>query len=139
MTLIINEVTGNVQKPSSSASTYKPDQLIAGRVPQVTDNATLVSGVGAIKRGTVLGVISASGKYTVSATASTDGSEVPTAILVDDADSTSGDVTIGVYELGEFNMNAITIGTGWSLSTIKSPLRSKGIYLKPSVIAADPS
>ena len=139
MTLVVADVRNNPSTPSVSAKTYKPDQLIAGRLPQITDSVILISGSGVVIRGTVLGVITASGKYAVSTTAATDGSQNPAAVLVDDYDATSADVSVGVYEMGEFNERALTIGAGWTIAALKPLLRLRGIYLKHSVSAADPT
>ncbi len=55
------------------------------------DNATLVSGAGALNAGTVLGKITASGKYTLLAPGASDGSQTAAAILYDYTDATSAD------------------------------------------------
>lgn len=56
------------------------------------DNITMASGHGIVQAGTVLGKITASGKYAPSAGGS-DGSEDAAAILFDDADTRSGDAS----------------------------------------------
>ncbi len=55
------------------------------------DKATLISGQN-LMPGTVLGKITASGKYTQHDDAATDGSEVADAILYDSTDATSADM-----------------------------------------------
>lgn len=64
------------------SSVFVPDRLIAGTLQLVTDTRFVTGGV--YKRGTVLGMITASGKYTASVKTAADGSETPAAILVDD-------------------------------------------------------
>ncbi|SMF48021.1 Bacteriophage lambda head decoration protein D [Azospirillum oryzae] len=125
-------------QPGVTSDVFTPDQLIAGRFPLVTDTVTLVSGQN-LARGAVLGKITASGKYTLSLSASSDGSQVPSAILADAVDASGGDKLAGVYLAGEFNTNALTIGTGHTAASIKDTLRDAGIYLKTAVSAADPS
>lgn len=89
----------NAFAPGMKSSAFVPDQLIAGTLQLVTDTGTITGGV--YKRGTVLGMITASGKYTVSVKTATDGSETPAAILVDDVDvSTHGDQSGGLYLMG---------------------------------------
>ena len=135
-------IYANPATPGIATEIFIPDQLIAGNLQLVTETVTLVSGAGALARGTVLGKITASGKYTKSATASSDGSQTPVAILADAADSTSGDVLCGVYLMGEFNSNALTLGTGWTTATVAAALRASGIFVKTlatDLSNADPS
>lgn len=80
-----------------------------------------------------------SGQYVLASAAAVDGSEVPVAVLADDADPTSGVVNGGVYLMGEFNVNAMTFGNGISIPYAKTALRPFGIFLKTAVLASDPS
>jgi hypothetical protein len=129
-------------QPGMASDAFIPDQLVAGDLKIVTDTITIVSGAGALKRGTVLGKITASGKYTTALAASEDGSETPAAILVDDVDATSADATGGIYKQIEVNGNALILGTGITLTAAKSALESDAstnIYVKTPVSAADPT
>lgn len=118
------------------AETYTPDNLIAGETQTVCDIVTIASGGTALKRGAVLGKITASGKYILSLSAAADGSQTPYAILAEDCDPSAADVTnVAVYAKGEFNENALTFGTGHTVVTVKAPLRDAGIYTKTSVKA----
>ncbi|HDR8944316.1 TPA: head decoration protein [Burkholderia vietnamiensis] len=137
MTLPVTQVGENPQVPSISAQTFVPDQLIAGPKQIVTRNATITGGPYA--RGTVLGIITASGKLTIATSAASDGSQNPAAILADYADGSAADVTAGVFLEGEFNINAITLGAGITSTAARDALRPLGIHLKTSVTAADPS
>ena len=137
MTLNVSNIGDNPQQPGISAETYVPDQLIAGNLKLVTDSVTITGG--AFKRGTVMGVITASGKYTQALAASTDGSQTPAAILADDSDASAGDVTGGVYLMAEVNGNALILGTGITLPAANKALRPLGIFIKNSVSAADPT
>ncbi|TWA75639.1 bacteriophage lambda head decoration protein D [Azospirillum brasilense] len=138
MSLSISTIGDNASTPGVRAETYVPDQLIAGRFPLVTDTVTLAAGQN-LPRGAVLGVITATGKFKLSAAASTDGSQTPTAILVDGVNATNGDTLAGVYLTGEFNQRAVTFGAGHSVSSTKEALRLREIFLKSSVSADDPS
>ncbi|VVE06752.1 head decoration protein [Pandoraea sputorum] len=137
MTLTVTQAGENTQVPSITAQTFIPDQLIAGPKQIVTRNGTLTGGP--FVRGTVLGKITDSGKYTIALSASTDGSQTPTAVLADNADGSAADVVAGVFLEGEFNSNAVTLGTGITLAAAQDALRPLGIHLKSSVSAADPS
>jgi len=109
---------------------YEPDNLIAGETHLVTDAVTIAAGDD-LKRGAVLGKVTADGKYKLSASGATDGSETPTAVLAEDAAAASADVAnAAIYIKGEFNANALTFGTGHTAATVKAPLRDGGIYIK---------
>lgn len=77
----------------------------------------------------------ASGKYIKSLLAATDGSQTPVAVLAEDADATSGDVTTVAYVSGGFNSNAMTFGTGHTAANTKDALQALNIYLRDSVAA----
>lgn len=135
MALTPTNVANNSAAPGIAAEVYVPDQLIAGPLQLVTDSITIASGAGVIKRGTVLGKVTASGKYITSASAASDGSQTPVAIAADTVDATSADQVCGVYLMGEFNSRALTLGAGWTTATVTAALRSLGIFVK-SVSAA---
>lgn len=78
-------------------------------------------------------------KYKLAAAAATDGSNLPCVILADAADPSGGDVNAPVYQMGEFNSNALSFGAGLSAALCKAPLRQLGIFLKDAVSAADPA
>lgn len=116
--------------------TYTPDRLLAGCCCSVTDQVTLVSGAGALKRGTLLGKITASGKYVTCDSGGTDdGRRVPSCILAQDTDATSADKVAPVYLSGEFNSNAVIFGGTDTADTHKATLRDANIYLKDPVKA----
>lgn len=84
-------------------------------------------------------VAAGSGKYKLAASASTDGSQTPVAILCDTAAASGGDVLAGIYVMGEFNSRAVTLGTGITLAVAKAALRLRSIFLKDTVSASDPT
>ncbi|RAI01108.1 head decoration protein [Acuticoccus sediminis] len=57
------------------------------------EEVTVISGAGVVKSGTVVGKITASGKYTPVTVAATDGSENPAGVLLWTVDATSADAT----------------------------------------------
>ena len=138
MTLTVNSLGDNPQTPGIYAETYIPDQLIAGNSKLVTGPATILSGQ-TLQRGSVLGQISASGKYILALSAAVDGSQTPVAIAADYIDASLGDVSGGIYLAGEFNSAALTLGAGITLAAATAALRPLSIYLKTSVPAADPT
>ena len=144
MTLVVNSVGDNVQQPGIYAETYVPDQLIAGNLKLVTDSVTYLSGASVIPRGTLVGRITASGKFIASVSGASDGSQNPIGFAADAVDVTGGDATGPVYLMGEFNQNAITYDSSWggSLAVAVAAIKLKlpvGLFLKTADVAADPS
>ncbi|PAA14461.1 head decoration protein [Pseudomonas fragi] len=86
-----------------------------------------------------LNVFDAVGTYVECVRTATDGSQYPLAILVDDADATSGPVTAGAYLSGEFNAARLIYGATWSLPALVSAMRPYGLFAKSSISAASPS
>jgi len=121
--------------PSFSSETFNPDRLIGGDKKLVTRDVTLtdLGSTGALVRGTVLGMVTADGTYGISLAASSDGSEVPRAILVKAADPSGGDVLASIYDEGEFNEDRLTYGTGHTADSVREALRAVGIHLKEPV------
>ena len=76
-------------------------QLVAGDTHELKP-VTIASGAGALARGTVLGLITASSQYNQLNPAGADGTEVARAILAEDVDATSEDVLAQAYVLGKF-------------------------------------
>ncbi len=115
--------------------TYAPDKLIAGNAHLLVGRkVTIVSGQN-LTRGAVLGKITASGKYNLSLSGASDGSQTPDLILAENCDATSGDKVALAYARGDFNANALTLGTAHTVASITEGLRAKGITLIPAVAA----
>lgn len=128
----------NPFSPSFQSDDFLPDKLIAGDLKLVTTPITLAHSA-ALVRGTVLGRVTATGKYLESLTAAVDGSQNAVAILADDCDASAADALGGAYLMGEFNGDALTLGTGWTLAAVTAALRAVGIFIKTAVPADDPS
>ena len=118
---------------SFESAIYDPDRLLAGNAHLlVGEKVTIITGQN-LTRGAVLGKITASSKYNLSLSAAVDGSEVPDLILAEDCDATAADKEALAYSRGDFNQNALTIGTAHTVASIKEGLRDKGIVLIDSV------
>lgn len=118
---------------SYATATYIPDQLIAGNADElVAEPITLVTGQN-LKRGALIGKITASGKYTLSTAAATDGSEVPDLILAEDCDATAAEKPALAYSRGDFIAEKIILGAGHTIASIKEGLRIKNIVLIKSI------
>lgn len=124
-----------MEKPTFYTEAYAPDRLIAGNAHLLVGrNVTIKSGQN-LKRGAVIGKVTADGKYILSLAAAVDGSQTPDLVLADDVDATAGDVVGGAYARGDFNANALTLGTGHTVASIAEGLRAKGITILSAIPA----
>lgn len=124
-----------MSQASFSSETYSPDRLVAGDPSRLLARSiTLTSGQN-LSRGALLGKITTGGEYTLSLSASSDGSETPDLILAEDTDASGGDVVTIAYERGDFDENEVTFGTGHTADSVREGLRAKGINLVPSTTA----
>lgn len=118
------EVTGSVSY----------DNLVGGpEVEILTTGVVLASGQGIVRRGTVIGKITASGKGKKTDKASSDGSQVGRYVLDQDVDTTSGDVMAVCYKTGLFNRNALIFGGTSTAADHEDELRNAGIFLKDEI------
>jgi len=111
--------------------TLAHDNLIAGELRLVAKKVTLASGTH--DRGAVLGRVTASGDYVLSAAGAGDGSETPRLVLAHDADASAGPVDVLAFEHGDFNGAALTLGAGHTLASIADGLRGLGIYIHTNI------
>jgi len=112
----------------TSTSTTR-DNLISGAFPLVTKKVTIASGENVV-RGTLMGKITASGKYVKSLAASADGSQNPNAILVRSVDATAEDKKGEIYLTGQINKEKVIFGTGHTAASTEEALRDLGIFLE---------
>ncbi|WAH35041.1 head decoration protein [Alicyclobacillus dauci] len=68
----------------------------------------LASGNGVLAKGTVLGKVTATGKYVPYKSTNTDGSQTAVCILDNDQDTTNGDVGASAWIAGIFTSSALT-------------------------------
>jgi hypothetical protein len=104
-------------------------------------NFTITAGGTACAAGDtfVLAAAKGSGAYALCTASAIDGTENPVAILADYADPSLGNVTAPIYIGGEFNANALTLGAGMTIATVKAALAYFSIYVKTAMSAADPN
>lgn len=126
-------------QPGMTTDVFVPDQLVVDLRTVITHGSRTITGGAYYKRGTVLGLIAATQKLTIATAAANDGSQTPVEILVDDVDTTAGDVNAGTYGGGEFNANAVILGNGITLAAAKAALAANRIFLRTPVSAADPT
>lgn len=84
-------------------------------------------------------VAAGTGNFIPSIATAKDGSQVPSGILVDDCNPSAGAVNAGIYQTGEFNQNAITFDTSWTVATLLQPLRVQSIFLKGAISYLPPT
>jgi hypothetical protein len=108
--------------------TYVPDQLSAGSFPVVIDVGVIASGHN-LKRGAVLGQITASGEYLLSVAAATDGSEAPKVVLEEDVDTTAGAKAAPIRLTGQVAGSQLTLGAGLTLAKAKADLRQFCLFI----------
>ncbi|KAJ8133772.1 hypothetical protein OY671_013014, partial [Metschnikowia pulcherrima] len=87
----------------------------------------------------VIDVNDAVGQFVSSVKGATDGSQVPSAILADYSDATSGPVNAGAYVQVEVNGRASYYDPSWTSPASTAALRQYAIHVKSSVSAADPT
>jgi len=120
---------GNLFNGSFGSTT--PDNLIAGTThPVDIKGVTVLTGQGILARGTVLGIVTTSGKGKKVDSSAEDGSQVADCILTDTVDTTNGDVVTSAYISGEFNRGALVFGGTDDAADHEATLRTKGIFLK---------
>ena len=109
--------------------TLTKDNLLAGDFPMITEEVTILTGNN-LKRGTVLGKITASGKCVAVDSTKSDGSQTPFAVLAEDVDASSADQQGCAYLTGEFNSTSLIFGGTDTVSAHKSALRDLSIFAK---------
>lgn len=115
----------------TNEGTYAPDKLFDRDT--VTRKRTIAAGAGILPRGTLIGKITASGKYLKSVAAAVDGSEAPDAILLEPVDATAADVDAAVALAGTFGTQGVTFGAGHTAASTEAVLRTKDIYLQNTI------
>lgn len=113
----------------TNEGTYAPPNLFAGDYPRIERMGVIAAGAD-LSAGTVLGRITASGKYVLSDDGAVDGSQTPVAILGEDAAATAADADALIYLAGEFNETALTFGGAHTADNTRDGLRDLNIYLK---------
>ena len=121
---------------SNVVGSYDPTSLIAGAFPVRHRTLTLASGANAsgspLRRGTLLGRVTASDKYIPCVRTASDGSQTPAAVLAFDADASAADTVAPAYFEGEFAAEMMTIDVSWSLAQLLAALRqaSSDLYVR---------
>ena len=110
--------------------------LFADDVPFTHISGILANPAADLARGTVLGRITANGKWTVSLTASSDGSQVPRGILAYDVPNQAADFTVAIYDQGSFVSEKLVYGAGHSAATVEAAMRAESINIRLKSVGA---
>jgi hypothetical protein len=124
----------NLYTKSADSVTY--DNLFVGdnnTVDIQTKSVNLKSGQGILKRGTVVGIITATGLAVKVDSTHSDGSQTADSILTDDVDTTAGDTPATAYAAGTFNRKALVFGGTDTDAMHETRLRELGIYLRENI------
>lgn len=115
----------------TAEGTFTPVQLFASEHawPPICRKVTIAAGSGTLAAGTVLGKITSGGKFVKSLSASSDGSQTPTAILADPVTADGSDAEAMAYFTGHFRSAALTFGTSHTAASTAAGLRALGIHL----------
>ena len=117
------------------------DNLIAGDFPRVSRIVTVTAQglrprnmpgsmvTGALPVGMLLGQ-GVDGRYRQSYFIANDGSQLPSAVLAQSIDVSSGDVQAMVYLSGEFNTALLSWGQGHNLASVTEALRHHSIFIR---------
>ncbi len=107
---------------------FNPTSPYAGGDDLAHRTGTLISGSNAsgavTPKMTLVGVVTASGKYKKSVATATDGSQNPVGFLADDVDASSADAACNVYEEGQFTWEMISVDASWTLATLNRAFES---------------
>lgn len=108
---------------------FTPDNLVSRNAHLlVSIPITLNSGQN-LKRGALLGALTSGGNYVLSASAASDGSQTPVAVLAADCDASAGNTAALAYIRGDFNTSGITFGAGHTAASTAAGLRDRGIFI----------
>lgn len=122
------------EKLFNEIGSITPDNLIVGdKIPILLKGVTLSANQGILLRGSMIGIVTASGKGKLCDSTSSDGSQIADAILTDDVDTTDADAVAQCYQSGMFNRQALIFGGNDTASQHEAKLREKGIFLKDNI------
>lgn len=105
------------------------DSLIAGNAHLLVGRKVTIPAGQNLPRGAVLGKITASSKFVLSAAAANDGSQIPDVILAEACDASTAEKQAIAYPRGDFAEQALTFGAGHTADSVREILRAKGITL----------
>lgn len=119
--------------PASYTSTdFEPNSLLAKSEGLWDKSETIQSGQ-TLLAGSVLGKITANSELVLSNSSSSDGSEIPYAILPQDIDTTAGAIKAPIFLSGYFIESSLIFGAGHTVASTFSLFRNLGIKTVKSI------
>lgn len=118
---------------TTKTNTDAPDQLFAGDFPVVTKSITLTGA--AFVRGSVIGIITASGKGVLVDNTLGNGAQTAEGILLDYVDASGADKSGIIALTGDFNGSALTFGGDDVVADHVAALRNKSIFIHKTAAA----
>lgn len=110
---------------------YTPDNLIAGSFPVKTGEGTILAGEGLLRRGAVLGKVTATGMLRLCNSANNDGSQTPKCILVKDILAGASNVShVPIYLSGDFESTLLSFGGTNTVDTHRDAMRDLNMYIQ---------
>lgn len=109
---------------------YDRNGLLLSNYGVMAETIVIAAGSGKAVRGTVLGMVTATGKYRPCDASATDGSQVPSAILADQVDATTADAKTAGYLAGQFDGSLVVLGPGWTLQQVADALRRWRLFVR---------
>jgi hypothetical protein len=106
-------------------------EILAGDFPNSTEDVVIASGQN-LKLGSVLGRVTATGKYKLVDSTAEDGSQVPYSVLMEDVDASAGNAVGVAYLTGEFIQTKLIFGGSDTWSTHSAEARKNSIFFKES-------
>lgn len=100
--------TGNPGPGATTTQTFKEVLASTSLQAKIPGGVLLAQGNGVLAKGTVLGKITASGKFAPYVSGHTDGTQTAVCILDNDADTTNNDVGASAWVAGMFVSSALT-------------------------------
>ena len=115
--------------PNPERNTYEPEQLLAGDFPIIKRPGVIAAGQ-VLARGAVLGEVTATGEYKLSASAASDGSQSPVVILDAAVDTTEGALPGVLMLTGEVRGAELQLGAGHTIASVTKALRPLSLFVR---------
>lgn len=114
----------------SATQTAHPQMgsLIAGDFPRRFATITIAAGQ-SLAAGSVLGEVTASEEFKLSASAAEDGSEKPSVVLWEAVNTTEGAAPAEAMLTGDLRASALTLGAGHTVTSVRKALRPFSLFV----------
>ena len=102
-------------------------------VTPLTTSGKLAAGQGVLRKGAVLGMVTADGTYKLVDASATDGSQIATRVLATESIDTGeagADLGVVLYKRGMFNYDALYVAEGDTVEAHQKELEDISIYYK---------